>query len=125
MDSVVAKLGLALAIGLVVGLERGWRQREEPEGSRVAGLRTYGLAGLLGGISAALTDALGTPIVLAVAFVVFAAIFAWFQERMTSRLNPAARLTRTRILFGRRWFPSSMPTTMSCCSDSSTRASTK
>jgi uncharacterized membrane protein (DUF4010 family) len=81
MDSVVAELGLALAIGLVVGLERGWRQREEPEGSRVAGLRTYGLAGLLGGVSGALTEALATPVVLAVAFIAFAAIFAWFQER--------------------------------------------
>lgn len=81
MESVVARLGLALAIGLVVGLERGWRQREEPSGSRVAGLRTYGLAGLVGGVSAALTDALGSPVILAVAFIVFAAIFAWFQER--------------------------------------------
>lgn len=37
-------LGSALAVGLLVGLERGWRDRELPEGGRVAGLRTFTLA---------------------------------------------------------------------------------
>ena len=40
----------AFAIGLLIGLERGWHDRELPEGSRVAGLRTYTLTGLLGGV---------------------------------------------------------------------------
>lgn len=43
-------LGVALAIGLLVGLERGWKLREAEAGYRVAGIRTYGLIGLLGGI---------------------------------------------------------------------------
>ena len=43
-------LGIALAIGLLVGLERGWEVRNREEGMRVAGLRTYGLIALLGGI---------------------------------------------------------------------------
>ena len=50
------RLGLALAIGLLVGLERGWKSREELEGERAAGLRTYALSGLLGGVSAALAS---------------------------------------------------------------------
>ena len=33
------RLGLALAIGLLIGLERGWRERDSAEGSRVAGIR--------------------------------------------------------------------------------------
>jgi len=40
----------ALAIGLLIGLERGWHDRELPEGGRVAGLRTFALTGLLGGV---------------------------------------------------------------------------
>jgi uncharacterized membrane protein (DUF4010 family) len=44
------RLGAALAVGLLVGLERGWRDRERPEGGRVAGLRTFALIGLLGGL---------------------------------------------------------------------------
>ncbi|MGR8942086.1 MAG: MgtC/SapB family protein [Gammaproteobacteria bacterium] len=47
-------LGIALAIGLLIGLERGWRSRERGEGMRIAGLRTYGLISLLGGVSALL-----------------------------------------------------------------------
>lgn len=45
-----ARLAAALAVGLLVGLERGWRERERPEGSRVAGLRTFALMGMLGGV---------------------------------------------------------------------------
>jgi len=36
-------LGLALALGLLVGVERGWQEREAAEGSRLAGIRTFGL----------------------------------------------------------------------------------
>ncbi|MDJ0921553.1 MAG: DUF4010 domain-containing protein [Henriciella sp.] len=45
-------LATALGIGLLIGLERGWKEREGPEGSRIAGFRTFGLIGFLGGMSA-------------------------------------------------------------------------
>jgi uncharacterized membrane protein (DUF4010 family) len=67
------RLGLSLAIGLLIGLERGWQQREGPEGSRVAGIRTYGLIGLLGGIWALLAEELG-EILLGFAFAAFVAL---------------------------------------------------
>ena len=37
---------------LLVGVERGWQERQVAEGQRIAGVRTYGLIGLLGGASA-------------------------------------------------------------------------
>ena len=43
-------LGIALTIGLLIGLERGWHTRDKGEGMRIAGLRTYGLIALLGGL---------------------------------------------------------------------------
>lgn len=44
-----ANLAVALAIGMLVGIERGWQHRKAEEGQRVAGLRTYSLIGLVGG----------------------------------------------------------------------------
>jgi uncharacterized membrane protein (DUF4010 family) len=49
-------LGIALAIGLLIGMERGWRARDREEGMRVAGLRTYGMISLLGGLSGILAQ---------------------------------------------------------------------
>lgn len=49
-------LGIALAIGLLIGLERGWRTRDRDEGMRVAGIRTYGMISLLGGLSGILAQ---------------------------------------------------------------------
>jgi uncharacterized membrane protein (DUF4010 family) len=53
-------LGIALAIGLLIGLERGWRTRDLNEGMRVAGLRTYGMIGLLGGLAGLLAQQVDT-----------------------------------------------------------------
>lgn len=50
MTETFLQLGIAIAIGLIIGLERGWKGRESEEGMRVAGLRTFGLIGLLGGL---------------------------------------------------------------------------
>ena len=52
-------LGVALAIGLLIGVERGWSEREEQEGTRVAGVRTFALIGLLGGALVLVAPPLG------------------------------------------------------------------
>lgn len=44
------RLGLALAIGLLMGVERGWQAREAAHGGALAGIRTFALIGLFGGI---------------------------------------------------------------------------
>ena len=85
-DNLVARLGLALAIGLLVGLERGWRERAEPAGSRTAGIRTFAAIGLLGGAFVAamvlgMVQALGAvylPDLSAVLpFVIMVAVLIW------------------------------------------------
>ena len=43
------RLGLALAIGLMIGVERGQHTRNQSGGVRVAGVRSFSLIGLLGG----------------------------------------------------------------------------
>jgi uncharacterized membrane protein (DUF4010 family) len=45
----VYAIALATGIGLLIGIERGWRQRNTAAGGRVAGIRTHALLGLGGG----------------------------------------------------------------------------
>ncbi|HLQ86676.1 MAG TPA: MgtC/SapB family protein [Salinisphaeraceae bacterium] len=73
MLELFRNLGIALAIGLLVGLERGWQQREVPEGQRVAGLRTLAIVGLAGGVSGLLSLQL-SPVVLGMAALAMAAM---------------------------------------------------
>ena len=58
-QKVFYHLGAALAIGLLIGVERGWKERTAEEGKRIAGVRTYGLIGLLGGAMAFLAHHFG------------------------------------------------------------------
>src|SRR6187455_893501 len=52
-EPLLYRLAIALGIGLIVGLERGWTARDKNSGERFAGIRTFSVAGLLGGVLAA------------------------------------------------------------------------
>ncbi|WP_297973014.1 MgtC/SapB family protein [uncultured Amaricoccus sp.] len=77
-NEIISRLAVALAIGLLVGLERGWRTRDEREHQRAAGLRTFALSGLLGGVAGLLALEFG-GVLLGLLFAGFAATFALFQ----------------------------------------------
>jgi uncharacterized membrane protein (DUF4010 family) len=53
-NQTTLNLAIALLLGAIIGLERGWDTREQKSGERIAGIRTFALVGLLGGISAVL-----------------------------------------------------------------------
>ena len=65
MYVVGLELLAALAIGLLIGIERGWSGRKEDEGKRVAGIRTFSLIGLLGGVVALLSQEVSTWLIIA------------------------------------------------------------
>lgn len=44
-------LAAATAVGLLIGIERGWNLRDASDGTRVAGVRTFTLLGLLAGLA--------------------------------------------------------------------------
>ncbi|MBI1203765.1 MAG: DUF4010 domain-containing protein [Rhodopseudomonas sp.] len=83
-DQSLSRLAVALGIGLLIGLERGWKTREVVGGRRAAGVRTFALCGTLGGIVAALAQVVGTAVgaglVLGLGFAVYATIFALLQR---------------------------------------------
>ena len=57
INDLVSRLALACGIGLLIGLERGWRTRAAKSGSRTAGIRTFAISGLLGGVIGVGVDA--------------------------------------------------------------------
>lgn len=68
--AVLTALAAATTGGLLIGMERGWRQREQPDGSRIAGIRTFGLLGLSGGLAGLLTDVLAASLALVIGLVI-------------------------------------------------------
>ncbi len=87
-------LACALAIGLLIGIERGWLLRLEPDGTRVAGFRTFGLIGLSGGIAGLL------PMPLSVAMLVaIAALFVvGYARDSIGKVNRSATTPLTALL---------------------------
>src|SRR5215470_6733644 len=88
-NELISRLAVALGIGLLIGLERGWRRRGATPGSRAAGIRTFALSGLLGGVIAALAQAVleqrlggaaSLDIVLGVAFAAYSVVIALFTR---------------------------------------------
>lgn len=84
LQELATRLGLALALGFVIGLERGWKERDEGEGQRAAGLRTFSLIGLLGGLFGVLSLG-GDRILLAAGFIATSAVMAAFIWRENAR----------------------------------------
>jgi uncharacterized membrane protein (DUF4010 family) len=77
-NELLSRLAVSLAIGLLVGLERGWRTRDEEDHQRTAGFRTFALSGLLGGVTGALSLQAGGSLIGFV-FIIYAAAFAAFH----------------------------------------------
>lgn len=78
---LLLRLALALGVGLIVGVERGWRQRDEPAGGRTAGVRTFALIGFLGGLSGTVSIEAASPWPWIVCLVLLTAVFALFSLR--------------------------------------------
>jgi len=81
--TTILQLAIALAIGLIIGMERGWQSRDSPQGSRTAGVRSFAFVGLFGGLSALLASKFGANI-LAVTFLGLVLIVA-FSYRISAK----------------------------------------
>jgi uncharacterized membrane protein (DUF4010 family) len=72
------RLAVALGIGLIVGLERGWKTRDQHGGARPAGLRTFAVTALAGGVLAAASLPDRFVVLAAGTFIVGALIVAGY-----------------------------------------------
>jgi uncharacterized membrane protein (DUF4010 family) len=99
-DDLLLRLGMALAIGFLIGLERGWKDRSEKEGQRTAGLRTFTLIGLLGGIFGALSKDQNLLLLASGFVMVSAALAAFFwREGMSEDDFSATSLVAVMLTF--------------------------
>ncbi|MCA3256383.1 MAG: DUF4010 domain-containing protein, partial [Alphaproteobacteria bacterium] len=88
---LIRDLAVALSLGLLIGLERGWRSRARADGSRVAGLRTFGLLGLIGGVCGWLSRAVDPILAIVIAAGAVAAIVTGYVQE--SRVEGRASAT--------------------------------
>lgn len=93
---LLQRTALAAAIGLLIGIERGWQEREARDGARVGGIRTFTLVGTLGAICGLFSGA--GSVALGLCFLAFALSFCLFewcravQERSVSATDLVAGL---------------------------------
>lgn len=83
----------AVAVGLLIGIERGWKQRDEADGTRVAGVRTFTLIGGAGGLVAVVERSV-SPAVAAVAAagIVIGLLFAFLRQQAATAQRDATTM---------------------------------
>lgn len=93
LTTTAGKLLATLLIGLLIGVERGWQSRGDAPGSRVAGVRTFGLIALVAGAAGLLIE---NGLVLAgSAIIVVTAISLGLGYWRTSRTSDQVSATST------------------------------
>lgn len=95
LDPDLQRAALATAIGLLVGIERGWQEREARDGSRVAGIRTHTLIAILGGICGFLSRT--SPLAISLCFLAFALPFGVLEWR---RIRSSNSFSATNLVAG-------------------------
>lgn len=86
-QQTIIRLAVALLLGALTGVQRGWVTREDKSGARVAGVRTYSLVGLLGGIAALLSMEVTPWVLPATLLAVCISAVTAYRVRMTQMRN--------------------------------------
>lgn len=106
-QELISRFAVALGIGLLIGLERGWRTREERAGSRTAGIRTFAISGVLGAVIGALSQSLGGAasagggVVLGLGFAAYAGVMMVFcrEENRADKSFSATTAVAAMVTF--------------------------
>ncbi|CAH0533176.1 hypothetical protein VST7929_01038 [Vibrio stylophorae] len=80
---------ISLLLGAIVGTQRGWVMRNSQDGSRVAGIRTFSLVGLLGGLVGILGHLLSPLLIgfVLIALVLLACIAFFIQQKKSDDIS--------------------------------------
>lgn len=97
-DAFLPGLALSLAIGLMIGVERGWQLRGEEAGRRVAGIRTFALLGLTGGIAGLGIAGPAAPLAVVIVIGAIGALLLGYGAAIPREDNVSATSTLAGIL---------------------------
>lgn len=105
LTELISRFAVALGVGLILGLERGWRTRTETSGSRTAGIRTLTISALLGGVIGSLGNALGSEAggaLIGLAFLAYSVLIAIFcrEENLANKTFSATTAVVSTLAFG-------------------------
>lgn len=81
--SIIYQLALSLALGLIIGVEREWRERDFAGERRPAGLRTFGLIGLSGGVAGLMGQQFNATPALGLALTMLVMVTAYWRRSET------------------------------------------
>lgn len=86
---LLISLATALAVGLLIGTERGWSARETEDTQLIGGIRTFGLVGLLGGLAALLGSQYSLSAWIAIGLIFGLLVIAGYlgEQRRTGDLG--------------------------------------
>src|SRR6185437_6218893 len=83
---LLSRVALSFGIGLLIGLERGWHTRRARPGSRTAGVRTFAISGLVGGVIGALARtsdgvlSIASSILIGSSLLAYSGVIAFFTR---------------------------------------------
>jgi uncharacterized membrane protein (DUF4010 family) len=77
LAELLSRIALSFGIGLLIGLERGWHTRRARPGSRTAGVRTFTISGLVGGVIGALAHTAGGELSTASSVLIGSSLLAY------------------------------------------------
>jgi len=92
-------LATALACGLLIGIERGWKLKDQKPGTRVAGVRTFSMLGLGSGI-AGLIGARGSPFAAGAIVVGIVALMVTAYARQLKEHHDATSAVAALVTIG-------------------------
>jgi uncharacterized membrane protein (DUF4010 family) len=92
-------LATALACGLLIGIERGWKLKDQKPGTRVAGVRTFSMLGLGSGI-AGLIGARGSPFAAGAIVVGIVALMVTAYSRQLKEHHDATSAVAALVTIG-------------------------
>lgn len=109
--SLILSLLSGVASGLLIGIERGWQQREMADGTRVAGIRTFALIGGSGSLGALIVQEVSVLIAaIIISGVVVLLLVAFLRDRPKTGNRDVTTMVATMIalalgLIGGAGFP--------------------